>query len=64
MAEDSSTVWFEMVDMKKNTTTWKCSFCNYVVHGEKPPETCPFCHHNTEFEVIKDYKDFEDRDVY
>jgi len=36
---------------KKNTesdtgraTTWRCTVCGFVFHGEKPPKGCPVCH--------------------
>lgn len=27
----------------ENETTWVCSVCGYVHHGENPPEKCPLC---------------------
>ena len=55
---------FDWGSLKSSSNTWKCSFCNYVFKGDKPPDICPFCHHHSEFEIIKDYKDFDDRDWY
>jgi len=28
---------------KIEETCWKCGACGYMVHGEKPPSTCPSC---------------------
>ena len=55
--------WPGIVQMRTGIPSWKCSRCNFVFKGEDAPKTCPLCHHDAEFEMIKDYRDFSDIDM-
>lgn len=47
-----------IVQPESGKPSWKCTTCNFVFRGEKPPRVCPLCHHESEFEIVRDYRDF------
>jgi rubrerythrin len=54
--------WHGVVRMEEIKSKWKCSSCNYIFEGDKPPEICPVCHKKAEFEILRE-EDFSDTDM-